>query len=259
MPDAILRFAACLDEVLRHEGGFADHPKDPGGATNLGITIKTLADWRGVSPWWSIGKAAVEALTRDEAGEIYRRRYWDAVKGDALPAGIDLAIFDFAVNSGPGRAIKVLQRALGVTADGVLGPLTLGALRTRITAQGSAGLIEALCSGRLGFLRSLATFTTFGRGWTRRVEEVRRAALTMAGADPATTSPNVDNPRTETMDFLTGYRTYIVAGIMLLAAVAQLLGIDLPSLDTHTAGQMLMEAFAIIFLRRGIKSDISKA
>jgi lysozyme family protein len=259
MPDEATRFLACLGEVLRHEGGYADHPKDPGGATNLGITIKTLADWRGVSPWWSIGKAAVKALTRDEAGSIYRKRYWDTIEGDSLPAGLDLAVFDFAVNSGPGRAIKALQRELRVTADGNLGPVTIEALNARIAAGGSAALVAALCGGRLGFLKSLATFSTFGRGWSRRVEEVRRAALTMAGADPAQPSPNVDNPWRQKMDFLTGYRTYIVAGVMLLAGVAQLLGIDLPALNTQSAGQMMMEALAIIFLRRGIKGDISKA
>jgi lysozyme family protein len=259
MPDANERFLACLQEVLRHEGGYADHPGDPGGATNFGITIRTLASWRGVSPWWSLGKDAVKALTREEAGEIYRKRYWDAVGGDALPAGLDLAVFDFAVNSGPARAVKALQMLLGVTADGLVGPVTLGAVKARIAEGGVAALIAALCAGRLGFLRTLATFTTFGRGWTSRVEAVRRAALTMAGADPGPASPNLDDQRREPMDFLTGYRTYIVAGFMLLAGLAQLVGIDLPALEGHSAGQLLMEALAIIFLRRGIKSDISKA
>jgi hypothetical protein len=124
MPDDDLRFAACLEEVLWHEGGYADNPRDPGGATNLGITIATLGEWRGRA----VTKADVKALTREEAAAIYRARYWKRVRGDALPAGLDLAVFDFAVNSGPARAVKALQRELGVAQDGLVGPVTLGAL-----------------------------------------------------------------------------------------------------------------------------------
>ncbi len=212
-PTAGERFARCLELVLRQEGGYADHPADPGGATNFGITRKTLARWRKISPWWELPKAAVKALAVAEAAQIYEASYWRRVAGEALPAGIDLALFDFAVNSGPERAIKALQAALRVKADGWIGPLTLDALRARIGAAGVASIIVALCDGRLGFLQRLATFATFGRGWSRRVAEIRTAALAMAGVE---TLPLTQ--RTNDMNLLSGYRTYIIAGAMLLTA-----------------------------------------
>lgn len=248
------RFARCLDAVLRQEGGYADHPKDPGGATNLGITRKTLARWRGVAPWWKLPKADVMALDKGEAGRIYRAHYWTRIAGQSLPAGLDLALFDYGVNSGPARAVKALQAELKVKTDGFVGPLTLGALRARIAAAGTAGLIVALCDGRLNFLQRLAIFATFGRGWSRRVAEIRASALAMAGAaDPSSTE------RTNEMTFLSGYKTYIIAAAMAIFAIAGLLGIEIPSFEGHAPGSLLMEALAIFFLRQGVKSDIGNA
>ncbi|MDB5507314.1 MAG: hypothetical protein JWR75_1952 [Devosia sp.] len=251
MPD---RFAESLDQLLLHEGGFVDHPQDPGGATNLGITRKTLARWRRVSPWWGLPVAEVKALRRAEAAAIYAADYWKPVHAGELPPGIDLAVFDFAVNSGPARAAKTLQGVLGVTADGRIGPATLAAVKARVALYGAAGLIDALSGRRLQFLTRLATFATFGRGWTRRVEAIRVAARAAAGS-----SPDVQQRETTPMDVFTGYRTYLIAASMVLAGLAQLLGIDLPALDGQSAGQLIMEAVAIIFLRKGIKSDISNA
>ncbi len=102
---AAANFERALSLVLKHEGGFADHPADPGGATMMGITQATLAEWRGRP----VTKDEVRALSRVEAGAIYRARYWDAVKGDDLPSGLDLAAFDYAVNSGPARAVRTIQ------------------------------------------------------------------------------------------------------------------------------------------------------
>src|SRR5690606_22531703 len=158
------RFDACLAEVLRQEGGYADHPSDPGGATNMGITHKTLADWRGVSPWWSLPKSAVKALERAEAAQIYRSRYWQRCQAETLPVGLDLALFDFAVNSGPDRAIRTLQTELGVVADGRVGPVTRGAVEVYAASKGLAALIGALCDRRLAFLQGLSTYATFGPG-----------------------------------------------------------------------------------------------
>jgi lysozyme family protein len=172
LDDASMRFARCVAEVLRHEGGFVNHPRDPGGATNRGITQATLADWRGVP----VTAEDVRALTEKEAREIYRARYWNAIQGDALPAGLDLAVFDFAVNSGPGRAVRSLQWHLGVHADGAIGPVTLAAVR-KINAARLAG---DLCRARLAWLRGLPTWDAFGKGWTARVVDVERAALQMA-------------------------------------------------------------------------------
>ena len=236
------RFERCLSEVLRHEGGYVDHPGDPGGATNMGITRKTLARWRKVTPWTGLPKAAVAALTRDEAALIYRASYWNTVRAGAMPAGVDLALFDFAVNSGPDRAVRMLQAALGVAADGEVGPVTLAAAG----AADHRRLVNALCDRRLSFLQRLTSFAVFGRGWTRRVAEVRAEAL----ADVK--RPSIVQRR-EIMTILTGYRTYIVAAFMLLAGLAQVLGVELPALDGGSAGSLILEALAIIFLRKGLK------
>lgn len=166
-------FAPALTAVLAHEGGYVDHPVDPGGATNLGITRKTLARWRKVSPFTSLPKSEVKALTKATVAPIYRAFYWDEVRGDDLPSGLDYAVFDYAVNSGPGRAAMALQRLVDVADDGEIGPLTLAA----IAQCKPSDLINALCDERLAFLRRLSTFGTFGKGWTIRVASVRATAL----------------------------------------------------------------------------------
>jgi lysozyme family protein len=185
-------FEAALRLVLKHEGGYVDHPSDPGGATNLGITIGTLSGWLGRNAT----KAEVKALTVDAVKPIYRKNYWDRVKGDDLPAGLDYAVFDYAVNSGPSRAVMHLQQVLGVAQDGKIGPITLAAIGKRNPAD----MINALCDRRMQFLRGLSTFSTFGRGWTSRVDGVRSNALGMAkagavarpidAAEPADTPPD---------------------------------------------------------------------
>lgn len=238
------RFGRCLTEVLRHEGGYVDHPDDPGGATNMGVTRKTLARWRKVTPWTALPKAAVETLTRDEAALIYRANYWNRVHAGSMPAGVDLALFDFAVNSGPDRAVRMLQGALGVAADGEVGPVTLAAVGSADLRQ----LINTLCDRRLSFLQRLTSFSIFGRGWTSRVTEIRAAAL----ADVRL--PSTMQRRT-TMTMLSGYRTYIVAAFMIVAGLAQVLGVELPALDGGSAGSLILEALAIIFLRKGLKGD----
>jgi lysozyme family protein len=166
------RFLACVAEVLRHEGGYVDHPRDPGGCTNRGITRRTLEAWRRTS----VTCEDVRALDEAEARAIYRAHYWNAVHGDELPAGLDLVAFDAAVNSGRRRAALWLQEALGVPADGVIGPQTLRAARG---AKDRAAVIARACELRLTFLRSLDTWSDFGRGWSRRVRAVRQAALAM--------------------------------------------------------------------------------
>jgi lysozyme family protein len=167
-------FEIALAEVLRHEGGWADHPSDPGGATMKGITIGTFSRYRRRD----VSKAELRAISDADVRTIYRGEYWDKVRGDDLPAGLDLAVFDFAVNSGPRRAIVHLQRTVGVKDDGVFGPGTLAAVAKRDAAT----LVRELCSGRMRFLRALPTWKTFGKGWTRRVQEVEAAALRMAAA-----------------------------------------------------------------------------
>ena len=187
-------FDKSLRLVLAHEGGYVDHPRDPGGATNLGITFAVLQKWRGKA----ITKADVKALTRDEAGAIYRAKYWDIVRGDDLPSGLDYAVFDFAVNSGPSRAAIYLQEIVGVAPDGKIGPLTVGAAKAADTRK----TIDALCSKRMTFLKKLSTFATFGRGWTSRVAGVRTAALAMVGSAPAAPKQQTSTPSRSLFDII---------------------------------------------------------
>lgn len=184
------RFERSLQLVLAHEGGYVDHPSDPGGATNLGITRKTLARWRKVIPWTSLPKSEVKALTRETVAPIYRAFYWDEIRGDDLPAGLDYAVFDYAVNSGPGRAAMALQRILGVADDGEIGPITLAAIAKRKPAD----LINALCDERIAFLQRLSTFAVFGKGWTIRVSGVRKLALTMVTSVDVPSTPGTASP-----------------------------------------------------------------
>jgi len=170
-------FGRALSLVLQHEGGYVDHPRDPGGATNRGITLETLSRWRGRP----VSKAEVKALSLEEAGAIYRANYWNVVKGDDLPAGVDYAVFDFAVNSGPQRAAKHLQAIVETKADGVIGPKTLAA----VCAKDPAEIIRRLTRSRLDFLSRLPTWRTFGKGWRKRVVGVEREALAMVTGRPA--------------------------------------------------------------------------
>ena len=164
-------FDKCLALVLVHEGGYVNHPKDPGGATNRGVTQAVYDAYRKTR---ARPIQSVKFIADDEVKAIYRFQYWDRVQGDLLPRGLDYAVFDFAVNSGVGRASKYLQAVLGVAQDGVIGARTLAAIQSPTNA------INALCDRRMAFLRNLRTFLTFGKGWTRRVQDVRAHALEMA-------------------------------------------------------------------------------
>lgn len=166
------RFHRCLAEILKWEGGYVDDPQDPGGATNLGVTLGTLSD-RLDRP---ATKADVRALTGDAVAPIYRDRYWNAIRGDDLPAGVDLITFDAAVNSGPGRAARWLQTVVGVDADGKIGPATLAAVR----ASDVVSVIDTIFARREAFYRSLPTFVRFGKGWLRRLIGMTELARTWA-------------------------------------------------------------------------------
>jgi lysozyme family protein len=173
--------ASSYDEALRrllvHEGGYTNHPADPGGPTNFGITIYDYRKY--VKP--NATAADVRAMKLDDAKAIYRAKYWDAQRCDELPAGVDYAVFDYGVNSGIGRSQKVLQRCLGVAADGKIGDETIRAARAANARQ----LTAAICDERLRFLQGLRTWPVFGKGWGRRVAEVKAVALAMAANAPA--------------------------------------------------------------------------
>jgi lysozyme family protein len=169
------RFPACLKVVLKHEGGYVNHPRDPGGRTNLGVTQRVWEDWS--------GKPANEAIMRDltvpMVAPLYRAKYWNKVRGPDLPPGLDLHVFDFGVNAGPARAIRYLQIMVGTNPDGKFGPATKRALSNYLDQYGTAKAIRRYGELREQYYRSLRTFATFGRGWLRRNREVTAAALEM--------------------------------------------------------------------------------
>jgi lysozyme family protein len=164
-------FSRAINAVLEYEGGYVNNPKDPGGPTNLGVTLANFRAY--VKPDGTIDD--LKKLTREQAGVVFRRHYWDEVMGSSLPDGVDLCVFDYAVNSGPSRAAKLLQTLSGTAADGKIGAKTLAAVQ----AIEPGMLIDELCDGRLKFLKGLPTFPTFGKGWVSRVEKVRALAHTM--------------------------------------------------------------------------------
>jgi lysozyme family protein len=173
-------FQRALKLVLKHEGGWSDHPKDPGGATMKGVTLANFR--RYVKP--KATKEDLRKITDEQVATVYRRFYWDAVHGAELPGGIDYAVFDFAVNSGPARAAKYLQAVVGAKVDGKIGPATLAATRKMMRAT----VINDLCDNRMAFLKKLGTWPTFKNGWTSRVAGVRAEALKMS-LDPDQPKP----------------------------------------------------------------------
>ena len=166
-------FNLCLKMLLQHEGGFVNHPQDPGGMTNLGVTKAVYEQYLGRH----VSEQEMRELTPDDVAPIYKRNYWDKVRGDDLPSGVDWAVFDWAVNSGPSRAAKALQRAACVTPDGAIGPMTLRAVADRDPES----IVDYIHDARQRFYESLTTFKTFGRGWTRRNNETLDAAKRMMG------------------------------------------------------------------------------
>jgi lysozyme family protein len=169
------RFAACLKIVLKHEGGYVNHRKDPGGRTNLGVTQRVWEAWTGKSAT----EQEMRSLTVDMVAPLYRQKYWDKVRGRDLAPGLDLHVFDFGVNAGPARAVRYLQMMVGANPDGKIGPATMRALSNYIDLYGTAKAITRYGELREQYYRQLKTFGTFGKGWLRRNREVTAAALVM--------------------------------------------------------------------------------
>ena len=166
-------FDRCLALLLKHEGGYVHHEKDPGGMTNLGVTARVWEEWVG----HPVDEKQMRALTPADVSPLYRKKYWNACRADELVSGVDYCVFDVAVNSGVGRAIKFLQSSVGATPDGDFGSITLALIKKTDPAH----LIEVYCAKRLDFLQSLKTFSVFGKGWSRRVAEVKQESLNMLG------------------------------------------------------------------------------
>jgi lysozyme family protein len=172
-------FSAAYERVRVYEGGNSDDKLDPGGRTSRGITQRVYDAWRTGN-----GQKTrdVYTATDTEVKALYRAQYWLAIRGDELPAGVDLVVFDGAVNSGPQQSIKWLQAALGIQADGVLGAVTLAAVNADTDND---KLIEEISARRMGFLHKLSTFARFGKGWSARVANVTRAAQAIASGNKA--------------------------------------------------------------------------
>ena len=164
-------FSACLDMLLKHEGGFVDHPRDPGGMTNLGVTLAVYEDQLGRD----VSEDEMRSRTPENVAPVYKQNYWDRVKGDELPSGVDWSVFDWAVNSGPSRSSKALQRIVGSYPDGSIGPNTL----TKIFDADVHVILNNMHKSRQEFYESLKTFDTFGKGWTRRNDETLAQSLEM--------------------------------------------------------------------------------
>jgi len=171
-------FDTCLPFTLREEGGYVDDPADPGGATNMGITLATYREWSD-SP--DLGPAQVQEMTRRTARAIYRSSYWNPLRADALPVGVDLSVFDMGVNAGIWRSARLLQRAIGFAGDeidGCIGPETLGTAAKCVPRT----LVNDLADRQADFYKSLDDFNTFGAGWLNRTQARRAAALAMIDA-----------------------------------------------------------------------------
>jgi len=164
-------FDECLKMLLHHEGGYVNHPKDPGGETNLGVTKRVYEKWGGTKD--------MKDLTVEDVAPIYKKEYWDKCRCDELESGVDWAVFDWAVNSGTGRAAKAIQKICGATQDGAIGPKTLALINTQDTNY----VVEEFGKIRQQFYESLKTFDTFGKGWTRRNKETTEKALEMIEDD----------------------------------------------------------------------------
>lgn len=167
-------FDNALKHLLAEEGGYVNHAKDPGGRTNLGVTQRVWEEWVGQR----VDETTMRFLKPADVAPLYRKKYWDAIRGDELPDGVDLMVFDAAVNSGVTRAIKWLQECVAAKPDGVIGPATLAA----VNAINPSDLVSAFSARRLAFLRKLSTWETFGKGWGARVHRVSFAASKMTVA-----------------------------------------------------------------------------
>lgn len=166
------RFDENLPDVLKHEGGYVDHPRDPGGATNKGVILRTFRKFYGSG----MTKQDLRNITQSQVSNIYRQGYWQPVHAEAMWVGLDRVAFDAAVNSGVSQSLKWVQRAVGVKGDGRWGPNTKAAVKN----TSSITVIQKACANRMSMLRGLRHWNTFKNGWSRRVAEVEAKAVSEA-------------------------------------------------------------------------------
>jgi len=162
------------EQIFPWEGGYVDHPSDPGGATNMGITIHTMkALSLDLDKDGDVDKEDVRNVTKEVAMSIYKNRYWDAVEADHAPSGVDAVLMDGAVNSGPRASVRWVQRALGISDDGILGPIT----REKIHSANPTDLVKKSVDERLKSVRQFRNYDVFGKGWENRINHLRDFAL----------------------------------------------------------------------------------
>ena len=161
-----MSFSKVIEMVLEHEGGYVNHPSDPGGETKYGISKRAYPE------------VNIADLTEEDAEEIYFNDYWSRIKGEELPAGVACVVMDYAVNSGISRASKALQSVCGIAnGDGVIGPASLNAVWTTVKNTSEEDVINAVTTQRQEFIRALKIYETFGKGWERRIDETRAKAM----------------------------------------------------------------------------------
>lgn len=182
------QYPSCYGFTREFEGGYVNDPDDPGGCTNMGITIGTLQAWRN-DP--TVDCTDVYNLSELEAGLIYAQNYWGPVWGNQLPIGLNLQVWDWGVNSGPGRAVEYLQQMIGATADGAMGPNTLSSTLDYVARNGIDNVIAEYHDIRQSYYESLSTFENYGDGWTRRNDECRDLGYSLAqqGSNPIPEPP----------------------------------------------------------------------
>ena len=164
-----MNFDNCFAFTMKQEGGFVNNPSDPGGMTNHGVTKHVWESWVG----HKVDEKAMRALTLDAVKPLYQKKYWDVCRCGDLPKGIDMVVFDTAVNSGATKAAKILQNCLNTVADGIIGPKTV-----QLAANADPKkIIEKYCNARLAFLQGLDTFKVFGHGWANRISQLRSSAM----------------------------------------------------------------------------------
>lgn len=167
-----MSFETCLTETLKWEGAWSNHPDDPGGPTMRGIIQRVYDAWRKRN---GLPKRSVRHIEEHELQAIYRENYWQLVRGDELPPGVDLCVFDYGVNSGPSRSVSHLQEVLGVKVDGNMGPVTIDA----VNAADPVEIVKKLCARRRKFVRQIKTYNVFGKGWNRRIDGIEQVACAM--------------------------------------------------------------------------------
>jgi uncharacterized protein (TIGR02594 family) len=242
-------FETALAHILEMEGGYGDDPADPGGPTNVGITLADYARHKGLTVTDANRAMLIDGLRRIPPGEvraIYLTAYWQPSHGGELPAALALFHFDTAVNMGTGTAARMLQTALDVTIDGEIGPET----RSAAAAADPATLLTAYAELRRRRYRSLAAFPRFGRGWLSRVDTTLRRALALAKSDPPSTSKGTTPMTTQPTDpsqplpkwwghSMTIWGALVTGLAAVLPAVGPALGVDISASTVRTAADQV--------------------